>query len=270
MFTNKLVGIPQDQDGINIDHLEETLLTLNGKVKLLYIVPDFSNPAGTCIPLQRRRKIIELSEKYNFYIVEDLAYSLLSYDVETLPPLITMSHSSKIITIGSFSKILSPGLRTGFIIANKEVINALIRIKEASDLCSGTLNQKIIYQFYKLGFLEKHVEKLRKAYKDKRDALKKALEEKFKNIAIWNNPQGGFFFFLVFPEWVDSYKLAENALKNKTSFVPGEEFYITQNGKNTARFSFSQIPTDKVEEGVKRLIKAWEEYKDQEKEKILI
>lgn len=270
MFTNKLIGIPQDKDGINIEYLEETLLSLNGTIKLLYIVPDFSNPAGTCLPLQRRRKIIELSEKYDFYIVEDLAYSLLCYDIETLPPLITMSNSSKIITIGSFSKILSPGLRTGFVIAEKEVINALIRIKEASDLCSGTLNQKMIYQFYKLGFLEKHIEKLRKAYKEKRDALKKALEEKFKNIAVWNNPQGGFFFFLVFPEWVDSYKLAENALNHKTSFVPGEEFYITQYGKNTARISFSQVSTDKVEEGIKRLLTAWEEYKDQEKEKILI
>ncbi len=270
MFTSRLIGIPQDEYGINTDYLEDVLKNLDERVKVLYIVPDFSNPAGTCLVIERRKKILELSEKYDFFVVEDLAYSLLSYDIDTLPPLLTISNSEKIITIGSFSKILSPGLRTGFIIANKEVINALTRLKEASDLCSGTLNQKMIYQYWRLGFLEKHVEKLRKSYKEKRDALKTALENTFKNIAKWNYPQGGFFFFLTFPEWVDAYKLAEYALNNKTSFVPGEEFFVSQEGKNTARISFSQVSVNKVEEGVRRLIKAWEDYKEKEKEKITI
>lgn len=263
MFTKNLVGIPQDENGINIEYLEEKLLSLEKPAKVLYIVPDYSNPAGTCLPIQRREKLIELAEKYHFYIVEDLAYSLLSYDNETLPPLFTFSESSNIIPIGSFSKILSPGLRTGFVVAEKDIIESLTRLKEASDLCSGTLNQKLVYQFYRLGFLEKHIEKLRKAYKEKRDALKKELEESFTDIAQWNNPHGGFFFFLVFPEWVDTYELAESALRNKTSFVPGKEFFVSQNGKNTARVSFSQIPPEKMKDGVRRFLKAWEEYKEE-------
>jgi 2-aminoadipate transaminase len=264
MYSDKLIGIPQDEYGIDIDYLEEKLKELKDPVKVLYIVPDFSNPAGTCLAIQRRIKLIELSEKYNFFIVEDLAYSLLSYDHDTYPPLVTLSNSNKIITIGSFSKILSPGLRTGFIIAPKEITQMITRLKEGTDLCSGTLNQKLIYQFYKLGYLEKHVEKLKVAYRTKRDSLKKALDEKFKDIAKWNFPQGGFFFFLVFPEWVDAYKLAETALEQKTSFVPGEEFFVSKKGKNTARISFSQVSPEKMAEGIKRLHIAWELYKEKE------
>ncbi|MGB9856582.1 MAG: PLP-dependent aminotransferase family protein [Dictyoglomaceae bacterium] len=259
VFQPKLIGISQDKDGINLEELEETIKNLPSLPKVLYVVPDFSNPTGTCMPLDKRERLIEIAEKYKFYIVEDLAYSLLSYDEDTLPPLLTIKESKYLITIGSFSKILSPGLRTGFIIAPKELIRPLRLLKEAADLCCGTYNQKLIYYFCKNGFLKSHVEKLRKAYKEKRDKLREALEKFFTGKAVWNNPLGGFFFFLSFPENINCYDLAEKALENKTSFVPGEEFFVDGKGKNTARISFSQININDILEGVRRLYKAFEE-----------
>jgi 2-aminoadipate transaminase len=215
------------------------------------------------MPEEKREKLIEIAEKYKFYIVEDLAYSLLSYDFETLPPLLTLKECKYLITIGSFSKILAPGLRTGFIIAPTELIRPIRLLKEASDLCCGTYNQKLIYYFCKNGYLKKHVEKLRRAYKEKRDKLREALKIYFNDKAKWTNPSGGFFFFLYFSEDINGYDLAEKALENKTSFVPGEEFFVDGKGKNTARISFSQININDIFEGVRRLYKAWEEIKEQ-------
>lgn len=263
VFEPKLIGIFQDKDGINLEELEEKVKNLPSFPKVLYVVPDFSNPAGTCMPLNKRERLIEIAEKYKFYIVEDLAYSLLAYDEDTLPPLLTLKESKYLITIGSFSKILSPGLRTGFIIAPKELIRPLRLLKEASDLCCGTYNQKLIYYFCKNEFLKSHVEKLRKAYKEKRDKLREALEKLFLGKASWNNPSGGFFFFLSFPEDINCYDLAEKALENKTSFVPGEEFFVDGRGKNTARISFSQINVKDIFEGVRRLYRAFEELQKQ-------
>ncbi|PMQ01025.1 MAG: GntR family transcriptional regulator [Dictyoglomus sp. NZ13-RE01] len=259
IFRPHLIGVNQDKDGINLEELEETIKSLPKPPKVLYVVPDFSNPAGTLMPIEKREKLIEIAEKYQFYIIEDLAYSLLSYDRETLPPLLTLSDSKFIVTIGSFSKILSPGLRTGFIIAPNELVRPLRLIKEASDLCSGTYNQKLVYYFCKNGYLKKHVDKLRSAYKEKRDKLQEALNKFFQNKAKWTFPSGGFFFFLTFDDKIDGYKLAEKALENKTSFVPGEEFFVDGKGKNTARISFSQINVNDIFEGVKRLFKAFEE-----------
>ncbi len=259
IFQPKLIGVSQDENGIKLEELEEIIRDLPSSPKVLYVVPDFSNPAGTCLPLERRKRLIEIAERYKFYIVEDLAYSLLSYDRDTLPPLLTLNNSEYIITIGSFSKILSPGLRTGFIIAPKELIKPLRLLKEASDLCCGIYAQKLIYYFCKNGFLKNNLEKLRKIYKEKRNKLREALEVYFLNKATWNNPEGGFFFFLTFPENIDCYDLAEKALENKTSFVPGEEFFVNGKGKNTARISFSQIDLEDIFEGVRRLLKAWED-----------
>lgn len=259
VFQPKLIGIPQDEKGINLEELEEILKNLPIPPKVLYVVPDFSNPAGTCLPLKRREKLLDIAERYKFYIVEDLAYNLLAYDDDTLPPLLTLKDSKYLITIGSFSKILSPGLRTGFIIAPKDLIRPIRLLKEASDLCCGTYAQKLIYYFCKNGFLNNHLKKLKRAYKEKRDKLKEALEKYFLGKAVWNNPSGGFFFFLMFPENIDCYKLAEKALENKTSFVPGEEFFVNGKGKNTARISFSQTNVNEIFEGVRRLFKAWED-----------
>lgn len=259
VFQPKLIGIPQDEKGINLEELEEILKNLPIPPKVLYVVPDFSNPAGTCLPLKRREKLLDIAERYKFYIVEDLAYNLLAYDDDTLPPLLTLKDSKYLITIGSFSKILSPGLRTGFIIAPKDLIRPIRLLKEASDLCCGTYAQKLIYYFCKNGFLNNHLKKLKRAYKEKRDKLKEALEKYFLGKAVWNNPSGGFFFFLTFPENIDCYKLAEKALENKTSFVPGEEFFVNGKGKNTARISFSQTNVNEIFEGVRRLFKAWED-----------
>jgi|YelNatPaOPRAMG01_1025707.scaffolds.fasta_scaffold01886_3 2-aminoadipate transaminase len=263
VFEPNLIGIPQDDTGINLEQLEETIKNLPTTPKVLYTVPDYSNPAGTCMPEEKREKLIEIAEKYKFYIVEDLAYSLLSYDFETLPPLLTLKECKYLITIGSFSKILAPGLRTGFIIAPTELIRPIRLLKEASDLCCGTYNQKLIYYFCKNGYLKKHVEKLRRAYKEKRDKLREALKIYFNDKAKWTNPSGGFFFFLYFSEDINGYDLAEKALENKTSFVPGEEFFVDGKGKNTARISFSQININDIFEGVRRLYKAWEEIKEQ-------
>ncbi|MCS7201199.1 MAG: PLP-dependent aminotransferase family protein [Dictyoglomus sp.] len=262
VFQSTLIGISQDEKGINLEELEETIKKLPTSPKVLYVVPDFSNPAGTCLPLERRKKLIDLAEKYKFYIVEDLAYSLLAYDEDTLPPLLTLKDSDYLITIGSFSKILSPGLRTGFIVAPKDLIRPLRLLKEASDLCCGTYAQKLIYYFCKNGFLKSHLERLKTAYKVKRDKLKEALKTYFSGKAVWNNPSGGFFFFLTFPENMDCYNLAEKALENKTSFVPGEEFFVNGKGKNTARISFSQTNVNDIFEGVRRLLKAWEELQE--------
>jgi len=263
VFEPNLIGIPQDDTGINLEQLEETIKNLPTTPKVLYTVPDYSNPAGTCMPEEKREKLIEIAEKYKFYIVEDLAYSLLSYDFETLPPLLTLKECKYLITIGSFSKILAPGLRTGFIIAPTELIRPIRLLKEASDLCCGTYNQKLIHYFCKNGYLKKHVEKLRRAYKEKRDKLREALKIYFNDKAKWTNPSGGFFFFLYFSEDINGYDLAEKALENKTSFVPGEEFFVDGKGKNTARISFSQININDIFEGVRRLYKAWEEIKEQ-------
>ncbi|MEN2983458.1 MAG: PLP-dependent aminotransferase family protein [Dictyoglomaceae bacterium] len=262
VFQPTLIGISQDEKGINLEELEETIKKLPTSPKVLYIVPDFSNPAGTCLPIERRKKLIDIAEKYKFYIVEDLAYSLLAYDEDTLPPLLTLKDSDYLITIGSFSKILSPGLRTGFIIAPKDLIRPLRLLKEASDLCCGTYAQKLIYYFCKNGFLKSHLERLKTAYKVKRDKLKEALKIYFSGKATWNSPSGGFFFFLTFPENMDCYNLAEKALENKTSFVPGEEFFVNGKGKNTARISFSQTNVNDIFEGVRRLLRAWEELQE--------
>jgi len=255
-YGGELVGIPMDEDGMRMDILEEELTRLKNegkKVKFIYTISNFQNPAGVTMSLARRKKTIEIAHKFNVFIVEDNPYEKLRFEGEPIPSIYSLEKNGSVISLGTFSKILCPGLRLAWILGNKEIIRKMAILKQATDLCTSILTQLIACEYCQSAKLEENIKSNVKIYKKKRDAILNALEKYFPKEAVWTKPQGGFFVVATLPEYIDTKEMLKEAIEENVAYVPGAPFFADGKGQNTMRLSFCFPSEENIEEGIKRI-----------------
>jgi 2-aminoadipate transaminase len=254
------IPVRTDEDGMIVDELEAALRI---GPKFIYVLPNFQNPSGVTLSLERRIKLIELADKYGVPIIEDDPYGQLRYEGENIPSLVSLDskfrgknggcYSGNVIYLSTFSKLLSPGLRLAWVIAPEQVIRKLVTTKQGADLHTASFNQYVAYEVGKGGFLDEHVKVIRSVYKERRDVMLEMMDEMFPSEVHWTRPQGGMFLWGILPESMDAADVLKVALERKVAFVPGEAFHATGGGKNTMRLNFSYSSPDTIREGITRL-----------------
>ncbi|ASJ07602.1 aminotransferase-like domain-containing protein [Thermococcus pacificus] len=258
----EFISIPMDHDGMRIDLLEEKLeeLKRQGKrVKFVYTVSTFQNPMGVTMSVERRKRLVELAREYDFLIVEDSPYSELRYSGEPVPPIKHFDDEGRVIYLGTFSKILAPGFRLGWVAAHPHFIRKMEIAKQSIDLCANTLAQVIAWKYVEEGYLDEHIPKIIEFYKPRRDAMLEALEEYMPEGVEWTKPDGGMFIWVTLPEGIDTKLMMEKAVSKGVAYVPGEAFFVHRDVKNTMRLNFTYVPEEKIHEGIKRLAEVIDE-----------
>jgi 2-aminoadipate transaminase len=254
------IPVRADEDGMIVDELEAALRI---GPKFIYILPNFQNPSGYTLSLERRQKLVELADKYGVPIVEDDPYGQLRYEGEHIPAVVSLDseyrgpngghYSGNVIYLSTFSKLLAPGLRLAWVIAPPEVIRKLVMTKQAADLHTSSFNQYVAYEVANGGFLDEHVKVIRATYKERRDVMFEMMEEVFPTGVTWSRPQGGMFLWGVLPEGMDATEVLKRAVERKVAFVPGAAFHPRGGGENTMRINFSYSSPEVIREGVLRL-----------------
>jgi 2-aminoadipate transaminase len=259
------VTVPMDEDGMVTDELENAL---RSGPKFIYVLPNFQNPTGVTLSVERRAKLIELADRYGVPIVEDDPYGQLRYEGEHLPPVVVMDseyrndvgcYHGNVIYLSTFSKILSPGIRLAWVVAPPEVIRKLVQAKQGADLHTSTFNQIVAYEVSRGGFLDKHIKLIRQVYGERRNVMLGAMDAYFPPGVEWTHPQGGLFLWGILPETLSSAEVLRVAIEQKVAFVPGSPFYPTGGGHNTMRINFSYATPEKIREGIARLGKVLSE-----------
>jgi 2-aminoadipate transaminase len=248
-----VVGVPCDDDG----PLPDELGVARG-ARFLYLLPNFQNPSGRCMSASRRTRIADAAHALGLPIVEDNPYGDLWFDAPPPPPLSTRWRDGSVY-LGSFSKVLAPGLRLGYVIAPKALCPKLLQAKQAADLHSPGFNQRIVHEVIKDGFLNGHLPTVRARYKAQRDAMRAALEHHLPAGCRWTVPAGGMFFWVELPEGTDALALLPKAVERGVAFVPGTAFYADQPKPNTLRLSFVTVPPATIERGIDLLAQALKE-----------
>jgi 2-aminoadipate transaminase len=255
-YVGEFLAVPSDEHGMQVEALPNLL---EKGPKLVYITPNFQNPQGTTLTRERREKLVGLLRDHGVALLEDNPYGELRYDGEALPHLLEIEATKSggipnhVMYSGTFSKVLMPGLRVGWIIAAPEVIDKLGMAKQAADLHTSTICQYAALELLRRGFLEEFVPVLCKSYGQRRDLMLSALEKHFGGKAMWNRPEGGMFLLVTFPPEVDTMKILPRALEKNVAYVPGEEFHMNGGGKNTMRLNFSNARPERIDEGIRRL-----------------
>jgi 2-aminoadipate transaminase len=240
---------------MRMDELEAAL-EANPGVKFIYVLPNFHNPAGTTLPLDRRYRLVELAAKHKAFIIEDDPYGELRFEGEDIIPICAL-HKENTIYLSTFSKTLAPSLRLGWIVAPEAVIAKLVQAKQGADLHTSSLIQYVAYDICQRGLIRAHVRKIREVYRERRDVMLRAMEEHFPESVTWTRPQGGLFLWARMPECMDAAKLLEVAVEEKVAFVPGHAFYPGgEDGHCCMRLNFSYSAPEIIEEGIKRLGRA--------------
>ena len=253
-YQARFVTVPLDDDGMQVDLVEDILK--RESVRFIYVLPNFHNPAGTTLPLERRLKLVELAAKYGVFIVEDDPYGELRFEGEDITPIVVL-HKENTIYLSTFSKTLAPGVRLGWLVAPQAVTAKLVQAKQGADLHTSTFVQMIVNDICQRGLLKYHVRRLREVYRQRRDVMLAAMEEHFPEGTKWTHPQGGLFLWVRLPEGFDSGEFLKTVVaEEKVAFVPGFAFYPDGNGRNTMRLNFSNAQPDKIREGIARLGRA--------------
>jgi 2-aminoadipate transaminase len=251
-----VVQIEIDSDGMRIDLLEERLNELERdgrRPKFIYTVPSFQNPAGVTMSLERRQRLVELAAEREILVLEDNPYGLLRYEGQPLPPLYALDGGVYVMYLGTFSKILSPGIRLGWVAAPAPVLEKINLGKQAADLCTSTLSQLMVQAYFKEARWHDYVESLTEIYRARRDTMLDALAEFFPPEAEWTRPAGGLFIWATLPDFIDTTDLLARALRDNVAFVPGEAAYLDGRGRNAMRLNFSASDEDAIREGVRRI-----------------
>lgn len=251
-YEPKFVEVETDDEGMIMEYLEKALEE-NDNAKFIYVIPDFQNPSGKTWSEERRKKLVELANKYNVAILEDNPYGELRFEGEFLPAVKHYDTEGRVIFLGTFSKIFCPGLRLGWVAADKEVLNKFIMVKQGADLQSSTISQMEVAKFLEIYDIEEHIEKLKRVYKKRKDLMIKTMEEEFPEGVKFTDPEGGLFTWVVLPEHINARELAVKALEKNVAFVPGGSFFPNGGNENTFRMNYSNMDEERIVEGVKRL-----------------
>ncbi len=253
------VSVSFDDNGMVPESLEHAL---RFGPKFIYALPNFQNPTGITMSLERRTRLVELADRYGVPIIEDDPYGQLRYEGETLPAVEVIDsqfrgeqgcYSGNVIYLSTFSKILAPGIRLAWVIAPSEVIRKLVQAKQGADLNTSTFNQMVAYEVGHGGFLDEHAKLIRKVYHERRDVMLESLSEHMPEGVSWTTPQGGLFLWVTLPEPLNSSEVLQEAIKEKVAFVPGLSFFPNGGGLNTMRLNFSFSNPEMINEGIGRL-----------------
>ncbi len=240
-----------DENGMIPEHLEEILK--NNNIKFIYAIPDFQNPSGNTWSRERRESLVKLANKYDVIIIEDNPYGDLRYEGESMPSIKSLDTEGRVIFLGTFSKILCPGFRLGWVVAVPELLAKYNFVKQGADLQSSTTTQMIAAEFLLANDLDAHISSITDLYRKRRDAMISAMEEMFPPEVSFTRPEGGLFLWLTFPEYINGRELAKKAIDKKVAFVPGGAFYPHPGHENFARLNYSACDEEKIREGIKRL-----------------
>jgi 2-aminoadipate transaminase len=251
-----VVQIECDDAGMRIEALESLLEDLRRegrRPKFVYSVPTFQNPAGVTMSLERRLRLVELARLHELLVVEDNPYGMLRYGGEALPPLYQLDGGDFVVYIGTFSKILSPGIRLGWAVAPPPVMEKIVLGKQAADLCTSTLTQYFVREYFAEGRWRNYIEDLVELYRGRRDTMLEALAEHFPVEATWTEPEGGLFVWATLPGYIDTGDLLAKALRADVAFVPGQAAYVDEHGGNSMRLNFSGVGDAEIREGIRRI-----------------
>jgi 2-aminoadipate transaminase len=251
-----VVQVAMDDDGMVVEELEACLQRLDreGRVpKFIYTIPNFHNPAGVTMALDRRRRLVEIANERRLLVLEDNPYGLLRFEGEPLPTLRSLDGGDFVISLGTFSKILSPGIRLGWAVAPGPVLQKMVVGKQGGDLCSSTLSQLFVEQVFREGGWRDYVASLVELYRGRRDVMLAALEDRMPAGATWTRPQGGLFVWATLPDFLDTTDLLARALGRNVAFVPGRAAFLDGRGGTSMRLNFSAVSDDDIREGVRRI-----------------
>lgn len=251
-----ITGITIDGDGIITDLLEEKLSQLSRRdihPPLLYVIPNFQNPTGVTLSEPRRRKLIDIANDFDLLILEDDPYSQLRFEGESLPPIKSFDDTGRVIYASSFSKILSPGMRIGWMVAAQPLIRKMAVIKQTIDVSTNVLCQMIANEYILGGHLDRRLPMIQKLYGRKQKIMLSALEEHFPGEVKWTHPQGGMFLWVELPDGIDTHAMLPMAIERKVAYVSGQLFYPDGSGLNTMRLSFTHPEDEQIVEGIRRL-----------------
>jgi 2-aminoadipate transaminase len=249
-------SIPTNHEGIDTDSLRRNIERLRRTgilPKFVYTVPSFKNPSGETISLEQRKELIEIASEYDFLIIEDDPYSDIIFEGEKIPSIKSLDKKGRVVYISTFSKILAPGFRLGWVIASKEIREKLTLAKQATDLCTNVFSQYIAYEYINGGYLDKQVEKIKTMYKRKRDIMLESLEKHLPENVEWTVPKGGMFIWLKLPKKINGHIMFQKAITKKVAYVVGDAFYPEGGSYNTMRLNFSYSDDDTIKIGIKRL-----------------
>jgi 2-aminoadipate transaminase len=254
------VTVPMDENGMVTDALENAL---RSGVKFIYVLPNFQNPTGVTLSLERRQKLIEIADQYGVPIIEDDPYGQLRYEGENLPSIVSMDNEYRkngdneyrgnVIYLSTFSKTLAPGLRLAWVIAPSPVIRKLVQAKQGADLHTATFNQIVAFEVARGGFIDRHIWLIRRVYGERRNIMLDAMDELFPPGVSWTKPQGGLFLWGMLPKGMDTTEIFKTAVLRKVAFVPGASFFALGGGENTMRLNFSYSNPDQIQIGIERL-----------------
>ena len=258
LFQADKVGVPLLEDGMDVDVLEERIREAKRAkktLKAIYVIPDFQNPTGITTSWEKRKRLLEIARREDLLIFEDNPYGELRFAGEPIPSIRSMDTEGRVIMLVTLSKVLSAGLRLAVLIADGELMEVLVRMKQATDLCTSKLTQHLAARYFNECSIEDHLKQLRVVYRGKRDAMVAALERHMPTDEgiIWTHPDGGLFLWVSLPEELDTDEMFPHTLEHKVAYVPGKAFFVDGTGHNTMRLSFSVSTEAEINEGIRRL-----------------
>ncbi len=249
--------IPMDENGMILDGLREVLSGLSAEgamAKFIYTIPNFQNPAGITLSSERRFGLLELANDYDCLIVEDNPYGMLRFGGTAAPTLRSLDES-RVIYLGTMSKIFSAGMRIGWVAAPHAILDKVVLAKQSADLATSTFTQMVAHSYFTSEDWRGQVGQLLEIYRSRRDAMLSALEEHLSGIAEWTHPEGGLFVWVILPDFIKASEMLAAALDAKVAYVPGDGFYPHRGGENCMRLNFSYSDIETIHEGIKRLAK---------------
>ncbi len=255
-YQAQVIQVGMDEDGMRIDEVAAAIDTLESegrRPKCIYSVPTFQNPTGVTLSAERRRALVEFAREREVLVVEDNPYGMLRYEGEAQDPLYKLDGGDYVVYLGTFSKILSPGIRVGWILAPPPVMEKIVLGKQATDLCTSTLTQYFVAEFFAAGRWREYVESLIGLYRSRRDAMLESLERHFPTGATWTRPEGGLFVWATLPDYIDTSDLLARALRENVAFVPGAAAFVDGSGASSMRLNFSGSNEEEIREGIRRI-----------------
>lgn len=254
-YQPKFVEVPTDNGGLIPEELDKILAT-TPNCKFIYVIPDFQNPTGRTWSLERRKAFMEVVNKYDLAVVEDNPYGELRYEGEILPSLKSLDTKGLVMFLGTFSKIFTPGLRLGWVAAEHSLLEKFVQIKQSADLHTSNFDQGVVDAYIDNYDLDAHVKEIVALYKHRRDVILKAMEENFPAGCEWTHPEGGLFLWLTVPEGVSALKVFNKCIEAKVAGVIGDAFYPNGKTDRSMRINFSNMPDERIVEGINRMAKA--------------
>ena len=243
------VAIPTDGDGMIMEELEKVLATTEN-VKMIYVIPDFQNPSGRTWPLERRKQFMDIINKYEIPVVEDNPYGELRFEGEYLPALKSMDTKGLVVFLGTFSKILAPGYRLGWVCADGEILQKYNFLAQAASLQASTEAQLVVSKFIDMFDLDEHVATIKECYRKRRDVMMATMEREFPPEAKFTHPNGGLFTWVELPEYINTNEMAKQCLARNVAYVPGDGFFPDAGHNNCIRLNYSCMPEEKIEKGM--------------------